>query len=137
MERKMKATKGQTVYILGTWNDFNVMSIRKVCVHSWGKKLAKFVDMTTGQMIQQQYRLQNGDEPDIFPTLEDAQAEAASILENEIEMALASLAKRINYKLEKSNPPSKDDTEKLADYKLNGCYSKDYNQLCQEIRNRN
>jgi hypothetical protein len=63
MERKMKATKGQTVYILGTWNDFNVMSIRKVCVHSWGKKLAKFVDMTTGQMIQQQYRLQNGDEP--------------------------------------------------------------------------
>jgi hypothetical protein len=121
MERKMKATKGQTVYILGTWNDFNVMSIRKVCVHSWGKKLAKFVDMTTGQMIQQQYRLQNGDEPDIFPTLEDAQAEAASILENEIEMALASLAKRINYKLEKSNPPSKYDTEMLADYKLNGC----------------
>ena len=133
----MKATKGQTVYILGTWNDFNVMSIRKVCVHSWGKKLAKFVDMTTGQMIQQQYRLQNGDEPDIFPTLEDAQAEAASILENEIEMHLAALAKRINYRLEKSNPPFKDDTEKLADYKLNGCYSKDYNQLLQEIRNRN
>ena len=133
----MKATKGQTVYILGTWNDFNVMSIRKVCVHSWGKKLAKFVDMTTGQMIQQQYRLQNGDEPSIFPTLEDAQAEAASILENEIEMHLAALAKSINYRLEKSNPPFKDDTEKLADYKLNGCYSKDYNQLCQEIRNRN
>jgi hypothetical protein len=133
----MKATKGQTVYILGTWNDFNVMSIRKVCVHSWGKKLAKFVDMTTGQMIQQQYRLQNGDERDIFPTLEDAQAEAASILENEIEMHLAALAKRINYRLEKSNPPFKDDTEKLADYKLNGCYSKDYNQLLQEIRNRN
>jgi hypothetical protein len=52
-------------------------------------------------------------------------------------MALAALTKRINYKLEKSNPPSKYDTEKLADYKLNGCYSKDYNQLCQEIRNRN
>jgi hypothetical protein len=54
------------------------------------------------------------DEPDIFPTLEDAQAEAASSLENEIEMALAALTKRINYKLEKY-----------------------YNQLCQEIRNRN
>ena len=84
----MKASKGQTVYFSKSWNGLNVRVVRELIVHSWGKKVAKFKDAHTGDMIQEQEYLNDGDHPAIFPSYREALTHSMNDLQTNIEKRL-------------------------------------------------
>lgn len=49
-----KFKKNDKVAIIGSWDGKGTVSIRRVVVHSWGAKIAKFADTITGEMVKYQ-----------------------------------------------------------------------------------